>query len=71
MEGGGTQFLNCFADSGKFWGGARLLSAIPAVLGISVFLFFSSVSYSMTFVNWHIICSFEKYSVQKPSMKFN
>lgn len=71
MGDGRTQFLSCFADSGKFWGGARLLSAIPGVLGISVFLFYSSVSYSVTFVNWHVICSFGKYLVQRSSMKFN
>lgn len=40
VEGGGTQFLNCFADSGKLLGRARLLSASLGTLEISVVFYF-------------------------------
>lgn len=52
-------------------GVARLLSVILGASGISVFLFYSSVSYPATCVNGHIICRFEKYLVYKSNMKFN
>lgn len=51
--------------------GAGLLSVIQGASGIFVFLFYISVSHSATFVNGHVIYSFEKYLIPKCNMKFN